>query len=178
MDAERFDSFTRSLTTGGSRRRAMTTFVGGAMSLLALVGTQDVSAGDSGKCKPSCGECQQCDKGKCKRKNGKKRCKNGKCVAKTNGTACTTGTCQNGTCIAAIQLQFCAAAAECGNDSSGNMCACRDHESGQKACSKNGPGDVHFFPAGTPCSVCQNPETCFLVAGGAGGIECIRPCRG
>ena len=57
------------------------------------------------------------------------------------------------------------------------MCACRDHESGQKACSKNGTGDVRFFPAGTPCSTCQGGEQCFLVNGGAGGSSAFGPVR-
>ena len=120
MDADRFDSLIRSLTTVGSRRRTLATVITGAIGLLGLAGADDAAAGKSGKCKPQCGECATCDKGKCKKKNGKKRCKKGKCKAKGNGTGCSIGTCQNGGCVAtggSVPLQFCANAAECGNDS-------------------------------------------------------------
>jgi len=75
-------------------------------------------------------------------------------------------------------LQICAAAADCGNDTNGDMCFCRDHESGKKICSKPNALPGRVFPAGTPCTTCQGTEQCFLINGGLGGIECIAPCRG
>ena len=36
-------------------------------------GIQAEARRTSGKCKPSCGICQTCDRGKCKKKNGKKK---------------------------------------------------------------------------------------------------------
>jgi hypothetical protein len=87
MDADRFDTLTRSLTAGGSRRRAMAAGLGSALSLLGLAHSDETGA-KSGKCKPACGECAKCDKGRCQKKNGTKRCKKGKCKPKADGTAC------------------------------------------------------------------------------------------
>ena len=94
------------------------------------------------------------------------RCATGKTCASRSD--CASARCANGTC------QTCAnALADCGTDSDGSMCACRDHASGQRFCTKiNG----RLFPAGTPCSVCQGAEQCFPINGGANGIECILPC--
>ena len=93
------------------------------------------------------------------------RCATGKTCASRND--CVSAVCAGGVC------GTCASATDCGTDSDGTMCACRDHQSGQRTCSKlNG----RFFPAGTSCTVCQGGEECFLVNGGAGGIECILPC--
>ena len=59
----------------------------------------DIAQAKSGKCKPKCGECEKCDKGDCKKKNGKKVCEKGKCKPLT-GARCSVGTCQNGKCVA------------------------------------------------------------------------------
>ena len=99
MDPNRFDSLARSLTEARSRR-ALTAALAGFLGLLGLAAPDDAAAAKSGKCKPKCGECEKCNKGDCKRKNGTKRCKKGKCKARDNGTACSSGrTCQNGTCV-------------------------------------------------------------------------------
>ena len=94
------------------------------------------------------------------------RCATGKTCASRND--CASARCAGGTC------QTCTNAnTDCGTDTGGGMCACRDHESGQRFCTKiNG----RFFPAGTACSVCQGGEQCFPINGGANGIECILPC--
>jgi hypothetical protein len=100
MDADRFDTLARSLTTPGSRRRALASAVGGALGVLGL--RQPDPSARRGKCKPTCDECQKCKKGDCEKKNGKKKCKTGKCKPKAAGTPCTAfagGQCQNGTCI-------------------------------------------------------------------------------
>jgi hypothetical protein len=70
-----------------------------------------------------------------------------------------------------VQLQTCAAAAECGSDPEGNMCACRQNTSNQGICTRiNG----RFLATGT-CTDCQGAEQCIPVV--SGGIECILPCR-
>ena len=66
------------------------------MAALGLVNQDEAEAAST--CKPTCGECQTCQKGNCKKKNGKKKCAKGKCTDKSNGTDCSRGTCQNGTC--------------------------------------------------------------------------------
>ena len=173
MDADRFDSLVRSLTTVGFRRRTLATVVTGAIGLLGLAGADDVAAGKSGKCKPKCGECQTCDKGKCNKKNGKKRCKKGKCKAKGNGTGCSTGTCQSGSCVASgggVPLQSCTSNAECGVESNGAACACRTTSSGQQVCTKP---DGRFIFGGT-CGSCQGAEQCSPTPD---GVVCVLPCR-
>ena len=94
------------------------------------------------------------------------RCATGKTCASRNDCAsarCEAGTCQ--TCVNNVT--------DCGTDSDGSQCACRDHESGQRFCTKSAG---RLLPPGTPCTACQGGEQCFPVNGGAGGIECILPC--
>jgi hypothetical protein len=94
------------------------------------------------------------------------RCNSGKTCGSRND--CATARCESGTC------QTCTnPLTDCGTDSDGKQCACRDHESGQRFCTKiNG----RLLSAETPCTACQGDERCFPINGGAGGIECIRPC--
>jgi hypothetical protein len=73
MDDSRFDTLTRSLTTAGSRRRALTTVLGGALGLVAAASLDDAVA----KKKP-CPPCKKRKKGKCKAKL-------------PDGTACSGG---------------------------------------------------------------------------------------
>ena len=93
MDADRFDTLARSLTAVGSRRRTLA-----ALGLLGLADPDEAAAAKTGKCKPTCGECEKCKKGDCDKKDGKKVCKKGKCQAKANGTPCSAGTCQGRRC--------------------------------------------------------------------------------
>ena len=44
MDADRFDTLTRSLTAAGSRRRALAAALAGSLGLLALTDPGDVAA--------------------------------------------------------------------------------------------------------------------------------------
>jgi len=94
------------------------------------------------------------------------RCANGLTCASRNdcvSARCEAGTCQ--TCVNPLN--------DCGTDTDGSQCGCRDHASGQRFCTKiNG----RLFPAGTACGVCQGGEQCFPINGGANGIECILPC--
>src|SRR4051812_11468688 len=96
MDATRFDTLARSLAAAGSRRRTLTTALGGALSLLSLANLGEVAA--EGACKPACGECQTCKKGSCHKTKHGKKCKKGTCQAKPPGTGCSSGTCQSGVC--------------------------------------------------------------------------------
>ena len=79
MDADRFDTLSRSLTEFRSRRTTLASLLGGALGLVGLAGAEAKK------------KCQPCKK----RKNGK--CK-GK---KPDGTACPGGACLGGSCVAA-----------------------------------------------------------------------------
>jgi hypothetical protein len=94
------------------------------------------------------------------------RCATGKTCATRND--CASARCEGGTCQTCQNPNT-----DCGTDTNGSMCACRDHESGQRFCTKiNG----RLLPVGTPCTACTGGEQCFPINGGQGGIECILPC--
>src|SRR5687767_13492606 len=80
MDGPRFDTLTRSLTTTGSRRRAL----GGL--LLGSLGRLGSRADEATAKKKPCPPCKKRKKGKCKKKPDR--------------TACNGGTCQGGNCVA------------------------------------------------------------------------------
>ena len=109
MDADRFDSLSRSLAITGSRRLALTAALGGALGLLGLTHPDDATAG--GKCKPTCNECQTCTKGPCTKTPHGKKCKKDTCQAKGDGAGCSVGTCQSGSCVTAAPPQACREAA-------------------------------------------------------------------
>lgn len=83
MDAEQFDTLTRSLTDRRSRRGALAAALGGALGVASLAGTD---SGKKKKKKPKfnefdcvnvgdfCKNSSQCCSGLCKGKKGKKRC--------------------------------------------------------------------------------------------------------
>ena len=99
----------------------------------------------------------------------------GTCPRCATGKTCSTrNDCASALCAGTCQQ--CVNAGDCGTDTNGEMCACRDHESGQRFCTKLNAPPGRVFPAGTACTVCQGGEQCFPINGGAGGIECIRPC--
>lgn len=124
MDAEHFDTITRTLTTAGSRRRALGGLLLGSLGLLIGKGTEDAAAHDprltckklkgdrkkkclkkakkhnaqhaaeGSSCPPSCPVCQACDPA------------TGQCVAANHGAVCGTQSetgggairCCNGVC--------------------------------------------------------------------------------
>ena len=97
MDHTRFDSLTRSLTVTGSRRRALTAALSGALGVLGLIPSDDGAAAK--KCPP----CKKRKKGKCKK-------------TLPDGTACAGGMCQGGSCVAAAApapAPQCTSNAEC-----------------------------------------------------------------
>src|SRR5215213_7595949 len=100
MDADQFDTLTRSVTASGSRRRALFAALGGTLGLLGL---------DSTEAKKHCPPCKQLKNGKCKKKrpDGTKcgpcrTCEHGKCTgeAATNTTCQGDGKCYAGECAA------------------------------------------------------------------------------
>jgi hypothetical protein len=139
--AEAFDALARTLSQRLPRRRFS--------SLLAA----SLAAGVLGTAARS-----QDAAARRKRKNGGKRRRKGK--GKGNKQGATP-----------VPVQSCANAAECGVDSDGSMCACRQNSANQGICTKiNG----RFLASGT-CADCQGAEQCIPVV--SGGVECILPCR-
>ena len=92
MDPNRFDFIAKTLAAATTRRRSLGGLFGGALGALGLADPDDSSAAKSGKCKQTCAACEDCKKGKCKKKNGKKRCKKGKCVTRPGVPTCTAVT--------------------------------------------------------------------------------------
>lgn len=158
MDGADFDTLTRAVGTLTTRRLALAALLGGAFGRL---GPADIAAKrKSGRCKPTCGECHTCDKGRCRKNNqGEKVCKKGKCKPKATGAPCTefrSGRCQNGTCVPtstcpATTSQLCPGgpAVACGGTDVA-PCLCSRSTEDQVACILLPPGlncaDI------TPCS--------------------------
>jgi hypothetical protein len=164
MDAQRFDTLTTIVASLSrtTRRSAVGLLAGLGFGVLAV--TDAGARRTSGRCKPTCGECEKCKRGDCDRKNGTKKCKKGKCKPKSTGTPCTAfpgGACQNGTCV---NLQ--ADETNCG--SLGTVC---------------GPTQLCQAGACFPSSTCPASATAFTfcIAGGAtcgGGCSCGRSAEG
>jgi hypothetical protein len=94
MESARFDALVR-VFGASSRHGLLRVGLGSAMATaLATLGfalRDEVAAG--GACKPACGTCQRCKKGKCKKKKGKRKCKKGRCRPQAAGTPCAGGAC-------------------------------------------------------------------------------------
>jgi len=177
MDLNTFDAMTRVVAGGTSRRRLLgalgTLTMGGAV--LTLVGQSDAAAKrkkgkKNGKPQPPTqNQCTDgvmngaetdvdCGGGTCPRCQGGQIC--------TSRTDCHTALCTTGTC------QSCAAAADCGQDSDGDMCFCRDNaaKAGERMCTRK---TCKLFAGGT-CADCAAGEQC--APAGPGAIECCTPC--
>jgi len=98
MDADRFDTLSRALTTPGSRRTTLR-----ALGALALGGGIATSFDEA--------EARRC--GECKKK------KNGRCRKVKDGTYCSVGTCTNGRC-GCVSINDCYVNG--GNGSDGQIC--------------------------------------------------------
>src|SRR5215213_9797330 len=171
MDAGRFDALTRSVTTAGTRRRALSVALGGALSAVGVLPRNDAVAG--GKCKPPCPECKRCKKGK----KGKK----GKCQPTANGTPCSLGTCQGGVCTApTLPPPVCRAVQEsCASDAccAGLRCDNNFCKPAPVCC-----GAVGASCRGDDCDCCGAAATCqggiCRCLGIACGAECCNPSAG
>jgi hypothetical protein len=96
MDSNRFDAIAKSLITEMSRRRTLGGLVGGTLGVLGLGGADEIQSAKSGKCKQTCGLCEDCAKGKCrKKKSGKKVCKAGQCQPRRDLEDCPAGQVRN-----------------------------------------------------------------------------------
>jgi hypothetical protein len=135
MEIQRFDALSRQLSQGESRRRLLGLFGGTALGgLLATTFGPEAEAKKKKKkksCKKKqCGECQICQKGKCK--------------PKPDGTACTDGACQGGVCncpsdqVCELSETCCPepitayeGASICSTDDVAQLCSC---PAGREAC--------------------------------------------
>jgi hypothetical protein len=81
MDARRFDTLARIVSTAGSRRRVVESALGGVLALRGLAEPDEAEA------KKKCPPCKKRKNGKCKKR-------------KPDGTGCPGGTCQGGSCVA------------------------------------------------------------------------------
>lgn len=147
MDAIRFDALTKSWIAEASRRRTLAGVVAAALGALGISRAENVAAAKSGKCKKKCNQCEFCQKGTCKKKNGKKRCKKGKCKPAEGRTPCNgDDTCM---CDRAIEGD-----AFCADNSIVILCV-------EGACANSGA-----CGAGSRCVRC----------GGPGATACVPVC--
>lgn len=161
MDADRFDSLTRSLMTTGSRRRVLAA-ISGALGLpLGAFSLAETEA------KKSCPPCKKRKRGKCKKK-------------KPNGTACPRGTCQGGRCVAAPPDPNACTANACDSPDlfascgpAGSGCGCFNSGS---ASAPAGPGRCFRPPIlNVTCSAGECPSGFECVAT-CGFALCLEPC--
>ena len=156
MDADRFDTLSRALTTPGSRRTTLR-----ALGALALGGGIATSFDEA--------EARRC--GECKKK------KNGRCRKVKDGTYCSVGTCTNGRC-------GCASVDDCytfgGTGSDGQIC-----QDGKCVCTAQGTSRCRAFDGicGECCITCSGGRTCFNATGvfrcycnGHVAVDCQQVC--
>ncbi len=93
MDEIRFDRLARTLTTAGSRRRALAALSSGLALATGATSPHETEA------KKKCPPCKKPKKGKCKGK-------------KPDGTPCAGGTCQSGVCTRATGQPTCTGLAQ------------------------------------------------------------------
>jgi hypothetical protein len=156
MNPERFDTLIRALPSRTSRRGLIPLL--GAFPLGGTLGSLPGPAGviaKSGTCKPACGVCQTCQKGKCSKKRGKKKCRPGVCRLAANDTACNgTGKCASGTCNP--QPTCTQSPAACTTDDPTVCCS--------DVCIPVGFGNVGFCLQGEPGKECITNGDCFSVS--------------
>ena len=116
MDANRFDTLTRSLTQIGSRRRALVAALGGALSLL---GVADATAHDPlKKCKKKSGKQKKTCIKKAKAHNTQHASETSAAPPPPSSPVCSPacGICQqcvDGTCVTAPDFTLCGRCKEC-----------------------------------------------------------------
>ena len=156
MDAHRFDALARTLTTAGSRRRALNGLLSGTLGLVLTASTvEDVAA------KKPCPPCKKRKQGKCKKKL-------------PDGSPCSGGTCQSGSCVAAGCERNCDRKI-CGSDGCGGSCgtcvAPETCQNGDCRCTRNcapdgcGPDGCGGFCGSCNDGTCTPSGVCTCVIG-------------
>jgi len=107
MDDTRFDVLSRGVGSAHSRRTVTRLLAASLVGALGLGGVGSVTAGHRKRCRPRCGECERCRRGKCKPVTDYRSCSGGGTCA---GGSCCTGSicnfqayneycCTGGTCL-------------------------------------------------------------------------------
>ena len=165
MEDTRFDAIAKALGSAASRRLTLSALLSGALGRLGLAETE---AAKSGKCKPTCDECQKCDKGTCrKNKNGTKKCKKGKCKPTNEGITCQNNPCkecQNGACSNRPNDTTCDGAGKCRNGTCNQPPSCVQFARG---CATSNP---HACCSDICTPIVPTEGSC---AKGAPGAECL-----
>lgn len=117
MDGDQLDALAKFIGSTVNRRHALIALVGGGAVTLSLTDPDETWSAKTGACKETCGPCEVCRKGRCKRKNGKKRCKPGVCEPRQDLDVCgvlevrdpdTCGCCQtSGMCVPSSNVGCC-----------------------------------------------------------------------
>jgi hypothetical protein len=98
VDDRRFDAVARALGDARSRRgfaRLLGTLGAGMVAPLS----PEALLAKAARCRPACGECQECHR-KCFKRHGRKGCKRGACKPQANGVRCSGGgLCEAGACV-------------------------------------------------------------------------------
>ena len=181
MEDTRFDAIVKAVGSLTTRRLTIGALLGGALGRLGLTGTEAKMS--SGKCKPKCGACERCQKGNCKRKNGKKRCHKGKCKSTCGSTqVCQSGSCFPRSTCPATATTFCpiGSGTACGSPA----CFCGQSTEGNIVCvTLAGSTCPPSVPAGTarPCAssaTCPSGSACINTSGccGVDVRVCVPQC--
>jgi hypothetical protein len=202
VDDTRFDAMAKVLGSQQANRRLLVgVLLAGALGRLGR--TEAEGRRSSGKCKPKCGECEKCDKGKCEKKHGKKHCKKGKCKAKAAGTTCTvstgeSGSCQGRICVAisivvpvgAVGINCTGGTTNCGGacvnttTDEANCGSCGNACPGTQVCQAGACFPRSTCPAnirslcdsaiGIPCSAANPLIACYCARSAEGNVVCVR----
>jgi hypothetical protein len=106
VEDTRFDHLAKVFGSPTTRRRILSTVLGGALGLLGVAET----AAYHPRCTPKCDECQECRAFCRKTKRGRKVCRRGTCLPAREGAACRFvpgATCHNGICVCPIGQERC-----------------------------------------------------------------------
>jgi hypothetical protein len=174
MDADRFDTLSRTLSQTPSRRGALRLLAGFTVGGLLSLGVTETEAHDA---RPACKKKSGKQKKKCLKKARKHNAAHLRETPPqaTCATACAVPACQrcqNGTCVAANQGQPCANSA-----TSGEPVRCCDGACPDPACTPSGY-------TGQPCTLfehCAGVTCCSkepVLCENAAGMECFCPVPG
>jgi hypothetical protein len=170
VDTTRFDEITARLAKFPSRRGVLRLLGAATFGTTGLAFLGDAEGkrrkkgkGKKKKARPNCNDGKKngtetdvdCGGGKCSRCGLDKTC--------NSRDDCISALCTNGVCKACVIND------DCGLDSNGEGCFCRDISTGSRACTRQ----LGRFLLNGKCTDCQSPEVCVEMGN---GVECNLPC--